>query len=145
MPKRIDTRRRRGDGKQLGGHYGCYPDKGSWSLGLHERPESIDGTGAQVQIRPRAQAPRAVPATLVPQPVPAYTRPPGVIQQFLDTGMEGEAALLQVAMTQLARGEDIVLSSKLELLVIQAQRRCGPFAPPPPRPIWLGLRRSAIG
>jgi len=68
-----------------------------------------------------------------------------VLQQFVNKGFEGEATLLRAAMTALARGEDITLSPRLGTLVVQAQRRCGPFAPVPPRPVRLGLRRPAIG
>ena len=70
-----------------------------------------------------------------------------VLQRLIDAGLEGEAAMLQAALTRLARGEDIVLSPRLELLAVQAQRRCGPFAPPPRdfQSSRLGLRRPAIG
>ena len=68
-----------------------------------------------------------------------------VLQRLISKGYKGEAALLQAAMAQLARGEDVVLSPRLGTLAIQAVRRCGPFAPVPPRPQRLGLRRSAIG
>ena len=68
-----------------------------------------------------------------------------ILQRMIGRGYEGEAALLQAAMTRLARGEDIVLSPHLGTLAVQAVRRTGPFAPVPPRPVRLGLRRPAIG
>ena len=68
-----------------------------------------------------------------------------IIRRFQRAGLGGEAALLQAAMTSLARGEDIVLTPRMELLAVQALRGSGQFAPAPPRPVRLGLRRPAIG
>ena len=67
-----------------------------------------------------------------------------VLQRLIGKGYEGEAVVLQTALTALARGEDVVVSPRLGALAIQAQRRCGPFAPSL-RPRRLGLHRPAIG
>lgn len=134
--RRIDTRRRRADGKVLGSHHGDKDVQVPVTPTRHHQRESVSGAfgGKAAQEPPRGNGGSAVPTAL---PVPAYVpAEPGPLSQALDrmcrAGFRVEAfdIVLAIRIGDLSLADGSHFAGHRELL-LEALHRRGPFASEP--------------